>query len=322
MTNTDVLMKSNRTEAILREPSDARRNPIDAPIDPSDSYDGSDAVFRLLRLATWGSPLMNLGYFGFRGPLAFLNTIANVESAQHRLVRKTVDLLDVKGDQRVLDVACGRGKSSFIIQCLNPTATVVGLDLLEHHIDVATTLFGNTKNLSYVAGNAMLLDFPDESFDRVMCLEAAFHFPDRGQFLSESFRVLRPGGRLVVVDFAWNTDADRVHRDDPRTRQVRKIWQWDDLSSVSEYERTAARLGLFVSGRHDWSKQVTRPIQTQLRALTALTKTKLGRYVLRLRNPLFVSCTPADWEACESAVAAHDHVQRHSKYMAFVFEKP
>ena len=46
MTNTELLMRSDRTEAMPYGPSDARRNPIDAPIDPSDSYDGSQAVSR------------------------------------------------------------------------------------------------------------------------------------------------------------------------------------------------------------------------------------------------------------------------------------
>ena len=322
MANTDVLTRNDLTEKITSEPSDVPVTPVAAPTSPSDSYDGSQAIYRLLRLASWGSPLMNLGYFRFRGPLAFLNVLASLEAGQHRLVMKSAALLDVQGEQRVLDLACGRGKSSFIIQCLHPQATVVGLDLLERHVEVAETLFGNTRNLSYVAGNAMLLDFPDESFDRLMCLEAAFHFSDRAQFLRESFRVLRPGGRLVVVDFAWNSDLDRVHRDDPETRQVRKAWQWDDFFSVPEYERTASRLGFRVSGCHDWSGQVTHPIQAQLRCLSALAGTKFGRNVMCWRNPLYRTFSSNDWQACASAVAAHGHVQRHSKYMAFVFEKP
>ena len=322
MANSDVLIRSGWTEAFPVEVGDARVAPITVPTCPSDSYDGSRAIYRLLRLGTWGSTLMNLGYFKFHGPLAFLNFFAALDAAQHRLVMKSASLLDVRGGQRVLDLACGRGKSSFIIQCLHPQAEVVGVDLLERHIAVAQTLFENTRHLSYQTGNAMLLDFPNGSFDRLLCLEAAFHFSDRAQFLRESFRVLRPGGRLVVVDFAWNSDADGTHRDDPETRLVRQIWQWDDFFSVPEYERSALRAGFRVAGCHDWSRRVTRPIQRQLRCVSALAKTRFGRRLLYWNNPLFESFSSDDWQACAAAVAAHGHVQRYSKYMAFVFEKP
>jgi ubiquinone/menaquinone biosynthesis C-methylase UbiE len=295
---------------------------MSAPENVSESYDGSRAVFRLLRLETWGSPLMNLGYFVFHGPLAFLNVLASVAKAQHRLVLKSARLLDVQRGHHVLDVACGRGKSSFILHCLNPEATVVGVDLLERHIATAQTLYANARNLSYVAGNAMWLDFPDHSIDRLLCLEAAFHFPDRAQFLREAFRVVRPGGRVVVVDFAWTSDAHRVHRDDPETRVVREIWQWDDFASVPEYERMAARAGFRLTGRHDWSGRVTRPIQTQLNCVAALAKTTIGRNFLCWKNPLYRSFSPADWHDCALAAPAQGHVVRHSKYMAFVLEKP
>ena len=56
-----------------------------APLNVHTSYDGSNVVFRLLRMETWDPSLMNLGYHTFRGPLAFLNVVANLEMAQRRL---------------------------------------------------------------------------------------------------------------------------------------------------------------------------------------------------------------------------------------------
>ena len=205
---------------------------------------------------------------------------------------------------------------------MNPEAKVVGLDLLDPNVQVAKTLFDQNDNLSYQCGNAMSLDFPDASFDRVMCVEAAFHFPDRTRFLQEAFRVLRPGGKLVVVDFAWMTDAHRIHREDQETKLIRKIWQWEDMFSITDYQRVAHETGFELRGIQNWSPRVTGSIQKLFESVSRLGNSAWGRRLLEWRNPLYRTFSHQDWKDVALAVRAHEHVRRYTKYLAFTFDRP
>src|SRR5262249_44176985 len=88
----------------------------------------------------------------------------------------------------------------------------VGLDLTPEHIESALARRRGPEP-EFVVGDAVDPPFPPGSFDRVLALECAFHFPDRQQFFAAAHRVLRPGGVLGLADVVvrpWFAGTQRV----------------------------------------------------------------------------------------------------------------
>ncbi len=286
------------------------------------AYDGSNSTFRLFRAGGGCELLMNLGWFPFPGPLSLLNLLADMAQAEIRLVTKSAALLNPQAGDAVLDVACGRGKTSYMIAQLYPGCTVTGLDLLPENIQVARTLYGGSPRLSYAVGDAMDLGLADRSFDRVHCLEAAFHFPDRARFLREAYRVLRDGGSAVVVDLAWKTSEGHRLRDEEPAKRVRQDWQWDDFSSIEEYRQAARDAGFEVQSCRDWTRHVSKPILLRFSVAAWLGQRRWGRRLLARLYPLSWGTSDDDWRELRASAQASRRLAQHYDYMAFVFRKP
>ena len=107
--------------------------------------------------------------------------------------------------ERILDLAAGTGTSSAALA--KGGAEVVACDLSEGMIEVGRE---RHPDIEFVRGNAMSLDFEEASFDAVTISWGLRNIPDPGLALREMMRVVRPRGRLVVLEFS--TPTSRVFR--------------------------------------------------------------------------------------------------------------
>jgi SAM-dependent methyltransferase len=97
---------------------------------------------------------------------------------------------------RVLDLGCGTGIVARLLrERLGGAARITGLDANPAMIAKARAL---APELEWHEGNAMALPFADGSFDLVFCQQMLQFAPDRAQAVREMWRVLAPGGRLLV----------------------------------------------------------------------------------------------------------------------------
>jgi ubiquinone/menaquinone biosynthesis C-methylase UbiE len=104
--------------------------------------------------------------------------------------------------QEVLDVGCGTGFLASRFAELGHTAT--GIDLAPQMIDQARRKAEEAnQQIDFRVGDAAALDCPDERFDWVVARHVIWNLPDPQRAVEEWLRVLRPGGRLVLIEGKW-----------------------------------------------------------------------------------------------------------------------
>jgi demethylmenaquinone methyltransferase/2-methoxy-6-polyprenyl-1,4-benzoquinol methylase len=119
--------------------------------------------------------------------------------------RSAVKAAKVKAGEHVLDVACGTGDLTMAF-ARSPAAKVVGVDYTPQMLAVAETKrpgMGGEQNakVSYEEGDAQALRFADGSFDVVSIAFGIRNVVEPRKALAEFYRVLKPGGRLVILEF-------------------------------------------------------------------------------------------------------------------------
>ncbi len=130
----------------------------------------------------------------------------------HRWRRRAGDLTLLKPGMRALDVATGTGDLALELAArVAPGGMVIGADFSEAMLDRARAKvaagvdLGAQVQLRFEVANALALPYADDAFDAATVGFGARNFSDLGLGLSEMTRVVRPGGRVVVLEITTPT---------------------------------------------------------------------------------------------------------------------
>ena len=138
-------------------------------------------------------------YFEHSGFWNFGYRVTGSESPREACEKLMERLLGMIGEPRgtILDVACGNGATTAHLTKHFAPAQITAINFSSRQLARAVE---RAPGCRFVLMDATALAFPDQSFDNVICVEAAFHFRNRDAFFREAVRVLKPQGRLVLAD--------------------------------------------------------------------------------------------------------------------------
>jgi demethylmenaquinone methyltransferase/2-methoxy-6-polyprenyl-1,4-benzoquinol methylase len=118
--------------------------------------------------------------------------------------RKTaVKVLNPHEGEHVLDLCCGTGDLAFALAQHSPAASIIGLDISPAMIDRARKKHpGLSGRIDWRIADAVQTGLPPQSFDLIACAFGLRNIPDRPAALCEMQRLLRPTGRIGILEFS------------------------------------------------------------------------------------------------------------------------
>ncbi len=213
-------------------------------------YDASSGLWEQI----WGEH-MHHGYYGVDG-----QEQKNRRQAQIDLIEEVLNWSGVQTAENILDVGCGIGGSSlYLAGRFNAQATGITLSPVQAaRAKERAQDAGLTGRTQFQVADAQAMPFPDDSFDLVWSLESGEHMPDKTKFLQECYRVLKPGGKLILVTWCHRPtqNAPLTADEQKHLQDIYRVYCLPYVISLPEYEAIARQLPLNHLRTADWSTAV------------------------------------------------------------------
>jgi SAM-dependent methyltransferase len=164
--------------------------------------------------------------------------------------RWTLPRLGLQPGERVIDIGCGPGfLARALAEAVEPTGAVLGIDISDPLLERARQRCADLPWVTLLSGDARSLPAEDAGLDVAVCIQVLEYVDDADRAIGEIARVLRAGGRAVLIDTDWRTLV--WHTNEPE-RMRRVLACWDEHARHPHLPCTLAarlrRAGLVVDG--------------------------------------------------------------------------
>ena len=137
---------------------------------------------------------------------------------------KVLALLAPKAGERALDIGCGPGLTTeALARAVGPQGHVLGVDVAPPMLEIAKRRCASLPQVDFGMADVTRLPYQDASFDIALASQVYEYVADIDHALKELARVIRPGGRAVLVDTDWESAVWASH-DDARMRRMIETW--------------------------------------------------------------------------------------------------
>ncbi|MEO1518304.1 MAG: methyltransferase domain-containing protein [Bacteroidota bacterium] len=178
-------------------------------------------------------------HFGFYDEQA-----SNHKDALMNTNRVLADRVNAQAGERLLDAGCGRGGSCFWLaknRQVRPTGITPVASQIKDCQEQAQKL-GLQEQVNFVQADYCQTDFADASFDIVWACESLCHAQQKGDFYREAFRLLRPGGRLIIAEYI-RQKRPLAAREEQLLAAWLNRWAIQDIDSQDEHLSHAQQAG-------------------------------------------------------------------------------
>lgn len=233
------------------------------------------------------NPALHFGFYDKEKADAHYEALAHTNQV-------LANAVSIKDGDKILDAGCGLGASAFWLAS-HFQVHVTGISLPPKQIQACqerAAVLGLQAQTDFKVASYLNTPFPDHSFDVIWACESVCHAPQKIEFYQEAFRVLKPGGRLIMAEYLR---ADRPLKPQEEILLKEKWlsnWAINDIDTSAEHLSNLGKAGFHEINIQNVNKQVrislrnlhekcsrSYPIEVVLKLLRIRSKVQHGNLV-------------------------------------------